>query len=188
MPRFKKNFFTFMCVSTVLLFAVFDTLILMSYEYIPVKGESFELVKIIIAEVIYSAGFPLMVILLARGAVKYLKGREYYLESSGELKLFRNFVLVWTVILIANTVYLYERSKPFFKSAYDEQRKRLNALNDTKEMIQSKLSLLGSSYDSCLSYTKITVIICCVLEAFIMLRGAAVLVNAYQRQKSKFPR
>lgn len=188
MPRFKRNFYVFTVISTVLALIVLDTLVLMSYEYIPVKDESFEAFKIIAAVAVYSGFFPVLLIVLAKVCVKYLKAREYDVESSGELRLFRDYVLAEAVVLIINTVYLFERSKPFFKSAYDEQRIRINTLNDNKETISSKLALLKDSYESCLSYTRAAAIICCVAAVFMMLSGARVLVKAYREQKSIFPK
>lgn len=181
MPKFKKYFITFMIVSTALVLVTLDTAVLMSYEYIPVNDEGFEAVKIIAFAVIIAIVFPAAALLFARTAVLYLRKRGYSLESSGELTLFRDFVLAEAGAIVINSVYLYSRSGNFFESAYAQQRAKLNALKNTKEALANSLETLKHSYESCLSYTKAAVIAGCVLQVIIMLWSARVLVKAYHR-------
>ena len=184
MSRFGRKFIGSMLISAVILIPIIDVFIQFTYDSVRIDTEKSQLWKMITVVFISSVVLVFTVLFLGRLFIRYFKGREYELSSGSEFAFFRNFVLVSASMIIADLVFLYKQSKPFFEKAYLDAQMRIKIKDFTEKIESARLNDLRISYESTLDIIFYALIASCVIATIILLYSARMLVKTYHSQGS----
>lgn len=184
MSRFGRKFSGALLISGGITVIVFDIFIQFTYEHFKIDTEKNCLLGIIAVISAAALAFPLAALFYGRFFAKYFKAREYTLRVSRDIPFFRNFTIIAAAVICADFIFLYNRSVPFFESAYLDARMRIKILDLSPDNEATRLLLLKNSYNDILDFVFYAVIGACIAETVILIISARRLVMAYRAQGS----